>query len=200
MEQVNYINLSYRKDRLQSFAKECSEQGISNTKRWEGVIAEPTYKGISTVHKNIIRYAKENKMPMVCVAEDDVKFCDKGAWKYFIDNIPNDFDLYLAGVYCIDPILPDNRIKQFSGLILYICHERFYDKFLSANDSKQIDRAMADLHGRYIVCNPFAAIQHEGYSDNRGRIVLDYEKKYLKNRKLYVANAENNACTLESIH
>jgi hypothetical protein len=76
----------------------------------------------------------------------------------------------------------DNSVIDFSGPILYLIHERFYDTFLSINENNHIDRALKN-RGRFIVCNPMVAIQHDGFSDNSKRI-MHYDI-YLKEKKVY---------------
>ena len=44
-------------------------------------------------------------------------------------------------------------------------NSRFYDVFLSVPENQNIDRALRN-RGKFIVCNPLVAIQHNGFSDN----------------------------------
>lgn len=55
----------------------------------------------------------------------------------------------------------DNTVNDFSGLHFYKIKNNFYDTFLSTAEAKDIDRSLANK-GKYIVCNPFSAIQHNG--------------------------------------
>lgn len=73
--------------------------------------------------------------------------------------------MYLGGIY-YGRIKDDNSVSDFAGTMLYKIHQKFYDTFLSINEEIDIDRALAGK-GRFIVCNPFVAIQHEGFSDNK---------------------------------
>jgi hypothetical protein len=73
-------------------------------------------------------------------------------------------------------------VKAFTGMTLYIVHERFYDTFLSVNPKEHIDHALAGL-GRYIVCHPFVATQHNGLSGNTGRI--EQYEDLTRNRQFY---------------
>ncbi len=178
---LNIIHLSKRKDRFSILQKELETQGISDFKIWEGVTDENAIKGISLAHKQIVQYAKDLKLPSILIAEDDIKFTDLGAFDFFLKNMPGDFDLYLGGITW-GHIRKDNSITDFSGPILYLIHERFYDIFLSIHEDYHIDRALKN-RGRFIVCNPMVAIQHDGFSDNSKRI-MHYDI-YLKGKKIY---------------
>ena len=137
--------------------------------------------GINTAHKNCIRIAKENNWEQVMVLEDDARFCGEGAYQYFINNIPKLYDLYLGSIY-VGKIEDDNTVNSFCGFGCYICHERFYDTFLSVSSLEHIDRAM-EGKGIFYVSNPFTCIQYNGYSQT-ARSEMNYDN-LLQNRDLY---------------
>ena len=120
-------------------------------------------------------------MQSILIAEDDIKFTDIGAFDFYLKNIPNDFDLYLGGIIW-GHLENDNSVKDFSGTMLYMIHERFYDTFLSVDEHYHIDRSLKNK-GRFVVCNPMIAVQHNGFSDNLERL-MNYDV-YLKGRKFY---------------
>ena len=91
-----------------------------------------------------------------------------------------DYDLYLGGIY-YGKISEDNTVSDFAGAMLYMIHEKFYETFLTVSEEKDIDRSLANK-GKYIVCNSFVAIQHNGYSDNKKKVNYD---SYLKGRILF---------------
>jgi hypothetical protein len=115
------------------------------------------------------------------IAEDDVKFTAKVAFDYFKKNEPDDYDLYLGGIY-YGKIEEDNSVSDFAVAMLYMIKENFYDTFLSVNEERDIDRSLS-IKGKFIVCKRFAAIQHEGFSDNK-KAYVNYEM-CLKGRKLF---------------
>jgi hypothetical protein len=143
-----------------------------------------TSRGISRAHKQIVEYAQRNNLQEVLIAEDDLCFTGRGAFDFFLDNKPTDFDIYLGSIYHGD-IRKDNSVIDFSGLTMYIINQRFYDTFLSIREDKHLDRALRDK-GRYIVCNPFVAIQFNGYSDNMKQF-WNYDGCF-KDRKLFGRN------------
>lgn len=179
---INIIHLSHRTDRSETLVYELFSQNITDYKIWEGIIdIEVPFRGIAMAHKNIVKWAKENNLPKVMIAEDDIKFTGDGAFKYFLDNEPSNYDMYLSGTY-FGEVKKDNTILDFSGTMLYIIKQQFYDTFLQTPGKTNFDRELAN-RGKYYVCNPFIAIQYSGYSDNR-KMYVNFDS-YLKNRKLF---------------
>lgn len=183
---LNIIHLPQRTDRLQSLMEQTNEQGIPY-KLWDGILYKPAHTGISKAHKQIVSWAKFTGKPFVAIAEDDIKFFCKGAWKYFISKIPKSFDLYCGVI--LHGQTEGNRIVTTTGMsgtnTLYIIHERFYDFFLSIDESKHLDRELGRFSNinEYYVCDPMVCTQMGGYSDNH-RQVYHYDG-YLVGKKLY---------------
>jgi hypothetical protein len=145
--------------------KELKAQGVTEWMFWDGEKKKyNSYNAISRAHKKIVRHAQHHKLDQVLIMEDDVRFTDVGALDYFLENKPDDFDIYLAGIYFGD-ILPDKTVKKFQGLHCYIVHNRFYSKFLGIPETGDIDVLLGGK-GKYVVCYPFAAIQYNGFSDH----------------------------------
>lgn len=179
---VNVIHDNLRVDRAELMYRELYEQEIYNFQLWPAIFDErATFAGISQAHKKIVRNAKQNKYPYVIIAEDDLRFTAKGAYKYWLSKKPKDFDIYLAGIYTGD-IKEDNTVDDWSGLTLYIVSERFYDTFLNVTIMNHLDRTLARL-GKYVVCNPFAAIQWTTWSSNKQAMIC--HSGLLKGRTLW---------------
>lgn len=159
---VNILTLHESLHRRDALVPRLVEEGITYRFHYGEVDRMIPFRGISRSHKAIVQMAKYNNEPMSCIMEDDVLFTSPGSWRHFLDNIPNDFDIYLGGV-SNGLLQEDNSVADFRGLFLYIIHERFYDTFLSLNEANNID-AELDRKGKYIVCNPFAVIHADGYS------------------------------------
>lgn len=170
-----------RKDRYELLMKEFETQSITDYKIFPAIKAPTAVQGISRAHKQIVYYAKENNMPEILIGEDDVKFTAPNAFNYFLENKPPDFDIYNSGIY-FGVIHPDNTTNHFASLHCYIIHERFYDTFLATDETKNIDKALKGK-GKFVICNPFAAIQHTTFSDNKKKLV-NYSS-FLKGRELY---------------
>jgi hypothetical protein len=146
---------------------------------WDATVLPHTIQAISLSHKKIVKYAKDNKLPEICIAEDDILFTSLNSYKYFLDNKPDDFDIYLGGYYTGIP-LPDKTLYSFSGLHIYCIRESFYEKFLSVTTLRNIDQAIAGM-GLFKFCEPLVAKQRNGYSFHRKKIVDD--DHFLEDRK-----------------
>lgn len=181
---LNIIHDIRRLDRFVMLQQELAEQEITEYKIWDAIIETPAKKGCSRSHKRIIQWAKDNNETEVIIGEDDMHFgrhekIIKGAYKFFLDNKPKEFSIYLAGVYD-GKIESDNSIKTFTSTTLYICHNSFYDKFLSANENNNIDWWISKFGGgKYFVCNPMVVRQHDTVSAHNSFINHDsHLRKY----------------------
>ncbi len=182
--QLNIIHLKHRKDRQDLLTKELNEQNITEYTIWEGYLDnESPKRGIAKAHKHIVKWAFDHNLSSVMIAEDDIKFTSPGAFDYFMQNEPEEYDIYLGSIF-YGNIKEDCSVNDFAGATLYIVKQQFYGVFLSLPENENIDfdRALANK-GKYIVCDPFVAIQHNGYSDNV-KAYRDYEP-FLKNRRIY---------------
>jgi hypothetical protein len=159
---------------------ELERQGITTYLIWPSIHDLSAAKGVSRAHKQIVRWAKEQELAQVTIMEDDIKFPGPNGYKWYLNNMLKNFDLYLGGIYRGEII--EGKVKDFSSLHLYTISAKFYDTFLSVDESKHLDTALANL-GDYHVCYPFAAIQYSGYSDvERGPTNFE---GLLKNKLIY---------------
>lgn len=183
MVEAHIIHDARRTDRWALLQAELQSQNDLDLRPvyWPAVHADKPATGISRAHKQIIQHAKDRAKPYVLVLEDDVHFTSNGALKHFLQNGPQEFDLWLGGVYWADP-KGASVLSRFSSTHCYVCHHRFYDTFLAADETLDIDQAIWGK-GLYKVCRPFVAIQHPGYSDNAGKAV-DYNH-LLQGEELY---------------
>ena len=180
---ANIIHVSKQTNRLETLMKELEVQKISDYKIWEGIVIENIpFLGVARSHKQIINWAKMNGLPEVLILEDDIKYLGAGAFQYFIENKPKNFDLYLGSVFHGN-IKADGSVEDFAGLTMYIAKQGFYDTFLALNEMNNIDRELAHK-GRYIVCDKMVCSQWGGYSENKKTFVEDYDH-YLEGRTLF---------------
>lgn len=172
--------------RRQSFLEEMATQRAKFIVH-EGFVKQPPYKGIILSHKTIVKYAKEMKMPEVCIMEDDCKFTHPNSFKYFLKNKPKDFDLYFGLIYSGE-ISDENRVVNgFSGgLTFYIVHERFYDTFINCDESNHIDNKLGELAWKYkyYVVPEFCVIQPSGNYSYNHRRNMNYDE-YLRDKVLF---------------
>jgi len=166
---LNIIHLEKRYDRLVLLEEQIEAQLIFDYRLWEGeIIRKSRRTGICKSHKRIVQWAKDNNQPQVIICEDDIRFFAPGAWLYFLEKIPADYDIFFGMIY-VGTFDDNNRINSvISGMTLYCVNERFYDKFLSIPDQSHIDRKVSELHGEYkfYVCNPMVCDQNGTYSDH----------------------------------
>lgn len=150
--------------RLQSILEQMNEQN-AKFKIWDGILDGVT--GCSQSHKMIVRDAKEKGLDRIIIAEDDIKFFAPGAFQYFLDCIPETFDLYLGTTYSMDEY-PDNKVVgMFDSLTLYIIDKKFYDQFLAMPEDNHIDRELCKLLSKgadFKICQPIVCEQIDGYS------------------------------------
>jgi hypothetical protein len=143
--------------------------------------------GIAMAHQQIVKWAIQENISEITIAEDDIQFTADGAFTYYLQNKPSSFDLYLGGI-TYGELLHDNTVEDFAGIHLYTIHQNFYNVFLDQNGEVDIDRALKNK-GKFVVCNPMVAIQRNGYSDNRKK-AMDYSI-YFKDRSLYQGYSGN---------
>jgi hypothetical protein len=153
-----------RPERKQSIIKELETQGILYDVDFFPSVYDKigVKQGINRAHKQVIKIAKVADVESCIVIEDDCRFMGEGAFRYFLDNTPEQYSIYLSGIYVGD-IKEDNSVTSFSGFHCYRVHSSYYDTFLSVSEDEHIDQGQAGK-GRFYVCNPFAAVQWNGYS------------------------------------
>ena len=178
---INIISLPKRTDRRTSIAKQMDLEKVTNYRIWDGVIHSQPKTGISRAHKQIVQYAKDSNLREVVVAEDDLMWTGTGAWKYFMDHKPYDFDIYVGSYYPRAYHDADFRVFGLRGMTLYVCNSRFFDKFLSLPEQMHIDGAIAMSGAKVIVCDQFVCYQSDGYSDQRKR----YAENNIIDKKMF---------------
>lgn len=183
---INVLHTSKRQDRYDELQAEFKKHNISKVLYWEGEIFKHTpKKGICRGHKRIVQFAKDQELPYIIIAENDIRLFGKGAWQYFIDNIPHDYDTYSGLVYVGD--IQNNRItSQASGMTsLYIVHERFYDLFLSIPDDVHIDREISKYCDQYkLMVSPMFVVEQSGSFSDNVKKKCDYSP-LLKGRSIF---------------
>lgn len=148
--------------------KELEIQNITDYEFWPAVYLPSIKASINAAHKQIVRYAQLAGWDGVCIAEDDLHFSSEKSWEYFLEHQPSDFDIYLSMVY-LGEIYDDNKVRDWTGLTLYIVKSHFYETFLSVPDDEHIDRELSKTGGLFKVCMPFVAKQFNGFSANTGK-------------------------------
>ena len=189
---IHVLHPKSRLDRYELLMTQFAEQGITEYTLWDNKIGESMRDRralIASGHKKIVQFAKDNKLPKIIIAENDLSFFGPGAWQYYLDHTPDDYDMYFGMIY--DGHIENNRVmSKASGFTLYTIHERFYDAFLGCNATGHIDIAITSQHAQYkfMVCDPMICEQNDTQSDNfMGK--LDLRQRLLdNNRKLFNLN------------
>ena len=177
---MHIIHLPHRIDRFNLLMDELRVQQIAHRRIWDGVMdKEYPAHGILKAHQQVVSYAKEEALKQITIAEDDIRFTAKQAYRYYLSNQPDDFDLYLGGITW-GIINEDRRVNDFSGTSLYTINEKFFDTFLGLRPGVDFDRQLAGK-GKFIVCDPMVACQHDGYSDNQKRHI-DFEPLFRRKK------------------
>jgi hypothetical protein len=177
-----------REERIISIVRQSKQMGFA-TRFWEGDTFRGNFIdariGVAKSFKKIVRWAKENNFERVTIGEDDLLFSHPDAWKYYIDSIPQDYDIYYGGIY--DGEIVDGRImKGYAGHTLITVNRRVYDFFLTADENFHLDRWLGKhcIEKKYIVCEPFVVNQiSDGYSDNHKAMVA--HSSFLETMKLF---------------
>lgn len=162
VDQVFFINLKRRKDRLEHIEKEFKRIKV-DAKRFEAVDAsklklEGLKKsrigaiGAIKSHRELLEKSLKKKYNKICVFEDDVIFCDdfEERFDYYINNVPDNWDIMYLGCHfhcCATPV-PTNKKHIFKIYESYGCfamilnNERgLFNKILevSKGENKPID-------------------------------------------------------------
>ncbi len=164
---LNIIYDNRQSDDYQRLLDEFVEQEIEDYHFWNAIVHKNSViESINSSHKMIVQWAKDKGKRYVIIGEQDLHFTDKGAWQYFLDSMPDEFDIYLGATY-----IPPISNNQICGFHLYIVAEKFYDTFLNAPPNQHIDTCFNDIKGDYKFCYPFPALQRSGWSFNNKEIV-----------------------------
>ncbi len=165
-------NILYDDRRFEDFpmiVEEMKRQGITDYKWANPVMCDNVVKSINLSQKLIVQKAKDAGEEMVCIMEQDIQFPSPNGWRYFLDNMPKEFDVYIGGTYLMDNRIvweaPLVKVKEWIGNHCIIIAKKYYDTFLSLPDDKHIDTENRGL-GEFFVCYPFPALQRSGFSAN----------------------------------
>lgn len=177
---LHIIHDSRRVERYSPLIAELKRQNIEDFEIFPCLIYDNVVRSINASHKMIVRIAKEQGLPEVFIAEDDLCFPSDKGWEWFLKNKPPLYDIYISGSY--DSFKRPSkqgafRVDSIVGFQLYAVSSRYYDTFLSTPDDQHIDSAQKS--NSMFVCFPFAAIQRPGFSANN-KAFVDYNQTLLE--------------------
>jgi hypothetical protein len=168
---INILNLPRRTDRRDAVTLQMEMEKATYV-FWNGVEGKNPIHNINKAFKSVIQFYKNQPTDRCFIAEDDLRWTGTGAWKFFLDNMPDSFDIY-TGSYYSGSHDENFIVKDFAGMTLVCVHKRYYDTFLSLPADRHIDRAIAASGAKIVVCTKFVAVQAPGYSDQRRREAND---------------------------
>lgn len=181
---VNCLHVFHREDREKLALSQAKEQGFY-MRFWDGeIFPHDRKKGICRGFKKIVQDAKDCGYKYCCIMEDDCRFFGHGAWGYYLEKMPDDFDIYHAMIY-VGEIRQNRIIGKFSSMTLFIVHEKFYDFFLSLPDSCHVDLELSLYvdQFKFMVCDKFVCEQDGSKSENN-LMTCDYTS-LLVGRNIY---------------
>ncbi len=193
MPKIFCINLKRRTDRWEHVTEEIKKMGEEyELVRFDAIDNKKNpASGTAESFITLIKQAKENNMPNIHIIEDDLVLHENSnkIWKEAVDNLPDDWDILLGGVYYCrnQKKINDHMVKtgDFCSLHFVMFNAKCYDKVLSYKVDNlkltHIDRFLGRLSQKgelnvYIVW-PMFAKQMANYSDIRKREVDDNKRK-----------------------
>ena len=183
---LSILHLVEREDRAESLKVQLDSQNITNYIMWQGEVNRHNRKeSICKGFKKIIQWAKDTMQPFVNVAEDDIVFFNPDSYKYYLSQIPDDYDVFWS-MYFVGSNDENFRINSVcSGMTLFTVHSRFYDFFLNMDSDIHIDRYLTSLHEQFVfkVC-PLIPVTQSGSKSDNNLMTCDYSP-FLEGRKIF---------------
>jgi glycosyl transferase family 25 len=196
LENILFINLSTRPDRLLHVTEQFSALGITNAERVNALRTKSGAIGCSLSHIKCLEIAKERNYKHVFICEDDITFTNP---QLFLENIHK----FETSVYCDTwdvLIIGGNNVPPYTTITDYliqisncqtttgyIVREHYYDvliqnikeglKHLLQNPNNKREYAI-DIYwkrlqqsGKWYMIVPPTVVQYENYSDIESRVV-----------------------------
>lgn len=183
---LSILHLTEREDRAEALKIQLQSNGVERYIMWQGEVNRHNRKeGICRGFKKIIQWAKDTMQPFCHIAEDDIFFLHPDSWKYYLSQIPEDYDCFWS-MYFAGTNDENNRINgTCSGMTLFTVHARFYDFILNMDADCHFDRYLTSLHEQFVfkVC-PLIPVTQSGSKSDNNMMTCDYSS-WLENRKLF---------------
>jgi glycosyl transferase family 25 len=196
LENILFINLSTRPDRLLHVTEQFSALGITNAERVNALRTKSGAIGCSLSHIKCLEIAKERNYKHVFICEDDITFTNP---QLFLENIHkfetsvycDTWDVLIIGGNNVPPYTTITdyliRISNCQTTTGYIVREHYYDvliqnmkdglKHLLQNPNNKREYAI-DIYwkrlqqsGKWYMIVPPTVVQYENYSDIESRVV-----------------------------
>lgn len=177
MNIINVIHDNRVFGRIEPLIEEFEKYGIEYKIHEACIDKKTVLESITESFRRIIQYAKDEGLSEIIIAEDDLHFPCDGAWEYFLNNKPDEYDVYVGGSYLIHneweykPTVV--KVPEWVGNHLIIVHEKYYDKWLASKPDGHIDTEQRGK-GDFYVCFPYAALQRPSKSANCNNQMVNY--------------------------
>jgi len=196
LENILFINLSHRLDRLQHVTQQFRLLGITHAERFNAIQTQSGAIGCSLSHIKCLEMAKKNKYKQIFICEDDITFTNP---QLFLENMYQfenseycaNWDVLIVGGNNVPPYVQKTdyliKISNCQTTTGYIVREHYYDvliqnmkegvnHLLRNPENKReyaVDMYWKKLQQRdkwYMIIPP-TVVQYENYSDIEGRDV-----------------------------
>lgn len=160
-----YINLDESKDRLELVQNQIQQFNIKNLERFSALTDELRQSSCTKSHKAVFKYALDNNLHRIFIAEDDFKIVENAKLGRFgsiqtqeyLDNIYKDISQYDVVMFGCNPkkqIIPINRYLGYNvastGAWAYIINDRtmkyILDNYNYYKDYMAIDDILPTLN------------------------------------------------------
>lgn len=184
------INLDRRPERWEQAQQEFARHEINAVRRFpafdgQALIPPTLWKytrgayGCLLSHLEIVRHARQQKLPSILIFEDDVAFDTdfRGKFARYIHQVPTDWDmLFFGAIHRDDPIRVSSdlcRITQAHSTFAYALNHTVFDKFIAVNSAAHLPVDVANFRlQKESPCYcfmPFLAWVQAHYSDAQER-------------------------------
>ena len=188
---IYYINLAHRTDRNDHAFKQIQSIGCTGI-RVEAVECKQGAIGCAMSHIRCLELAKEQKMPFICIVEDDIEFTEPDQFQsqlhaFLSTNVA--WDVLLLGTNMGPPFDKEEgylRVFNAQTTTGYIVKQHYYDTLLNCFKTS-VGRLIHDYNvrlyaidiqwktlqqkDRWYVLYPLTVIQRDDYSDIEKRHV-----------------------------
>ncbi len=199
MENVVYINLLDRTDRMKHVENQLKKIGVSGT-RMNAVQCIHGAIGCGMSHIQCLELAKEKKWNSVCIVEDDIEFTDPVLFLKQLETFMKssvEWDVLLLATNMGPPFIKEtNYLRVFNAQTTtgYIVKQHYYDKLIDCF-KKSVGNLIRDYnvklysidiqwkqlqkYDQWYVLYPLTVIQRDDYSNIENKNV-SYKSKMLK--------------------
>jgi glycosyl transferase family 25 len=199
LENILFINLSHRVDRLQHVTNQFQLLGITHAERFNAIQTQSGAIGCSLSHIKCLEIAKKNNYKQIFICEDDITFKNP---ELFLENIQkfenseyyDNWDVLIIGGNNVPPYVQKTdyliKISNCQTTTGYIVREHYYDVLIQ-NFKEGVNQLLKNPENKreyaidiywkrlqqsdnwYMIVPP-TVVQYENYSDIEGRNV-NYE-------------------------